>query len=467
MISMPKSIISSSSSGINWEPAPEPPSPHSKLIALSSVGYLWELLPKPTPQPEPPKTESEPWPEMDKAAYHGLAGDFVVTIDPHTEADLAGLLVQFLVVFGNVIGNSAYYLVENDRHHANLFVVQVGDSARGRKGTGASRVRAMCHEADDAWWNDRNASGLSSGEGLINGVRDEIKKWDAKNKCEEIVDPGIKDKRLLVTEAEFASALAVMDRSGNTLSPVIRNAWDGLPLQTLTKNSPLKATGAHISIIGHITQDELRARLRRTDMANGFANRILFCLVRRSKRLPYGGHVDSAALAALGERFKQAIESAKTAGRVTMTQAAADAWALAYAELSADRPGLLGAITARAEAQVIRLSLIYALLDGKDEIDTVHLDAAMAVWAYCDQSAHLIFGDSLGDPVADDIITALRRSPAGMTRTDISNLFARHRTADQINAALALLLKLGRARFGEQGTDGRPIETWFAVGSWK
>ena len=431
-----------------------------KLIASSSIANIWELAPEPPPPPEPQRS----WPEIDKAAYHGLAGDFVRAIEPHSEADPAGLLTQFLTAFGNIVGNSPFYLVESDKHHANLFVIQVGDSARGRKGTGASRVRTLSQTADDIWSSERNASGLSSGEGLINSVRDEIKKWDAKNKCLETIDPGVRDKRLLVTEAEFAGALAVMDRSGNTLSPVIRNAWDGLPLQTLTKNLPLRATGAHISIIGHITQDELRARLRRTDMANGFANRFLFCLVRRSKRLPYGGHVDDATLAQLGERLKQAVGFAKTVGRVTMTAAAAEAWAKAYEELSADRPGLLGAVTARAEAQVIRLSLVYALIDCRGEIDTAHLEAAMAVWAYCDESAYLVFGDSLGDPVADDIITALRRSPAGMTRTDISNLFGRNRTADQIGAALAKLLGLGLARFEQQQTQGRSAETWFATG---
>ena len=89
--------------------------------------------------------------------------------------------------------------------------------------------------------------GLSSGEGLINEVRDAVEKWNAKERRTEEVDPGITDKRLMVMEAEFSNALAVMDRPGNTLSPTIRRAWDGGMLSTLTKNSPLKATGAHIS----------------------------------------------------------------------------------------------------------------------------------------------------------------------------------------------------------------------------
>jgi hypothetical protein len=132
------------------------------------------------------------------------------------------------------------------------------------------------------------------------------------------------------------------------------------------------------------------------------------------------------------------------------------------------RPSVLdcwGAVTARAEAQTIRLALIYALLDSKQTIESAHLEAALAVWAYCDQSATIIFGESVGDPVADDILCALRRSPAGMTRTDISNHFGRNRTADQIGAALSLLLRAGRAKFETSQTAGRPIETWFAIGA--
>jgi hypothetical protein len=407
----------------------------------------------------------DPWPVIDEAAYHGLAGDFVRILQPHTEADPVGVLIQFLTAFGSIVGNSPYYLVESDKHHTNLFLVLVGNSSRGRKGTGAGRVRAVSHAADSSWFDERTASGLSSGEGLINHVRDEVKKWDTKEKCEEVVDPGVRDKRLMVTEAEFAGTLAVMERPGNTLSPVIRNAWDAMPLQTMTKGSPLKATGSHISIIGHITKDEIRARLTRTDMANGFANRFLFCIVKRSKLLPHGGHLDEAALVKLADRSAKAVEFAKNVGRIRMTDEAAKAWEAAYPDLSAERPGLLGAVTARAEAQVIRLALIFALMDSKDTIDTAHLDAALAVWAYCDQSANLIFGDSLGDPIADEILAALRRNSAGITRTDIRDLFGRHRTSDQIEAALGMLLKMGRAKSETSATRGRPVETWFAVGS--
>ena len=405
------------------------------------------------------------WPQLDDAALHGLAGDVVRLLNPHTEADPVGVLVQFLTAFGNIIGSNPYYQVESDRHRANLFSVHVGASAKGRKGTAGGRVRAVTRLADETWSDERTASGLSSGEGLINAVRDQVLKWDAKAKQFETVDPGIVDKRLMITEPEFAGALSAMERHGNTLSPVIRNAWDGQKLQTLTKASPLKATEAHISIIAHITEEETRARLTRTEIANGFANRFLFCCVKRSKLLPHGGALPEAELVGLARRVKTAVEFARQVGRVGMTAEAAEAWAAAYPELSAERPGLVGAIIARAEAQVIRLSLVFALLDMRDTIAPEHLEAAMAVWAYCEASALRIFRDSLGDPVADDILRALRQSgPGGMTRTEIYNLFGRHRASDQIGAALQLLRSKGKVRSQTRETRGRPSEVWVGVG---
>jgi hypothetical protein len=401
---------------------------------------------------------------MDGAAYYGLVGDVVKTFDPHTESDPVAVLIQVLTYFGNVVGSSPYYQIEGDRHHANLFIALVGPTAKARKGTSSGRARSVFVTADPTWIENRTKGGLSSGEGLINEVRDERTVWNQKDDCEEIVDPGIADKRLMVTEPEFANALAVMERPGNNLSPVMRNAWDGLRLATMTKHSPLQATGAHISICGHITTDELRARLTRTDAASGFANRFLFLLVRRSKLLPFGGNLSDVELGNLCERVRKVVEAAKTIGRMDMTDEAREEWAAVYGDLSEGKPGLLGAVIGRAEAQVIRLALIYALSDGQDKIDLPHLKAALAVWEHAEVSAAYIFGDALGDEVADEILRALRQARnTGVTRTAIRDLFGRNRKSGRIAAALALLLTKGLAENKLKDTGGRPSEIWFAT----
>jgi len=147
-----------------------------------------------------------------------------------------------------------------------------------------------------------------------------------------------------------------------------------------------------------------------------------------------------------------------------MTANARTAWAKVYGELSEGRGGLHGAVTARAEAQVIRLALVYCLLDRASAIDTPHLFAGIAVWPYCDDTAKHVFGASLGDRTADEIMRRLQPAgDTGLTRTEIRDLFGRHKSAEQLGTALELLRKKGRASCEMVSTGGRPIEVWRAA----
>jgi hypothetical protein len=397
---------------------------------------------------------------------HGVAGAVVRAIDPHTEADPAAILFQFLVAFGNMAGRSAYYRVESSRHYPNMFAVLVGRSSRARKGTSWQRaLRVLERGGDQEWAKSRVVSGLSSGEGLIWEVRDSINKrvkgQNGTHKDEE-VDPGVADKRLLVIEEEFANVLQVGKREGNILGGVIRSAWDTGKMRSLVKNSPARSTGAHISIIGHITRAELLETIHTTQAHNGFLNRFLWAAVRRSKLLPHGGAVvDTAPLAA---RLETAYRFASAEEReIVMTAYARSLWAGWYARLTADRPGLFGAVTSRAEAQVIRLALVYALLDCSGEIDLPHLRAALAVGRYVEESARHIFGDAVGDPTADVIRDRLLSAPAGMTQTQIAEVFHRNKSAADLEKSLGKLVELGLAR-GERDDSkpGRPTVTWYS-----
>jgi hypothetical protein len=208
------------------------------------------------------KAPLKAWPIMPADAYMGFPGEVMRTLEPHTESDPVALLLQFLAFFGNAVGRGLYYMVEGDQHFTLLNLVLVGETAKSRKGTSAGRIRQLFKGADGKWESTRVKTGLSSGEGLISEVRDPVRNG-AK------VDPGVEDKRLVVLEAEFAGALTMMRRPGSVLSRVIRDAWDCRDLAVLTKNNPSHATGPHISIIGHITVEELLAKMDRTSMTNG------------------------------------------------------------------------------------------------------------------------------------------------------------------------------------------------------
>ncbi len=407
------------------------------------------------------------WPQpLAPEGLHGLAGDFVRVIEPHTEADPAALLVQFLAAFGSVIGRRAYFQVEADRHYGNLAVTVVGSSSKARKGTSQSHIERILSCVDEDWSRDRKLSGLASGEGLIWAVRDPIEQQEAIREQKRVtgyqtvqVDPGVDHKRLLVVEPEFARVLQVCERPTNTLSATIRQAWDTGNLRTLTKTSPAKATGAHISIVGHITTTELQRLLTATQSANGFANRFLWVCARRSKLLPEGGRIGDVDFAPLIYRLCEAVSFARDTEEVKRDDAARAIWIDTYALLSRERLGLLGAVTSRAEAQAVRLSLLYALLDCSDTIRAEHVNAALAVWSYCEASARFVFGDTLGDAAADAIVEALHQMPTGLTRTDISRtVFQRHKSTGEINRALRVLIEGGLVHSEKEETGGRPSE---------
>jgi hypothetical protein len=361
--------------------------------------------------------------------------------------------LQLLVAFGNIVGRGPHYCAEKNRHGINLFTVLVGDTSKARKGTSWGYIKDLSATADQQWSADCIQTGLSSGEGLIHAVRDPRDD-----------DPGVSEKRLFIIEQEFASTLRVLARDGNTLSPTLRLAWDGNPLEILTRQTPCKATGAHISLVAHVTRDELRRELTRKDMGNGFANRFLWVCVRRSKALPDGGSVPEAELKRLAMRLRKTLEYACSLGNCTLNRDvfAREIWHSIYADLSEGKPGLLGAVTSRAEAQVMRLACIYALLDHSNEVCGDHLFAAMAVWDYCEASARFIFGDALGDPLADELLSRLRQDPAGLTRTELSNALGRNRMGADIDRALTVLAENGLSsaklsgRMAAQPNDGFP-----------
>jgi hypothetical protein len=230
----------------------------AELLEIIQATPEWQ------PAQEMPCTEAaeeemgSSWPVLADEALHGLPGQIVQMIAPHSEADIVALLVQLLTAFGNLIGRGAHFRVEQTQHYLKLFAVLVGETSRARKGTSWGHVSKLLSAIDRGWTEGRVLAGLASGEGLIWAVRDPIEKVEAVKERGRVVDyqtviadHGIQDKRALVMEQEFSSILKVIEREGSTLSATVRQAWDSSDLRILNKNSPARSTGAHISILGH------------------------------------------------------------------------------------------------------------------------------------------------------------------------------------------------------------------------
>lgn len=409
-----------------------------------------------------PKLRSIPAPKrpedlapLGEAAFQGIAGEIVQLIAPESEAEPAPILAQFLAGFGNVLGRGPGFEAQQVEHGCNLFVGIVGDTASSRKGTSLAQALFPLKEAFPAW-EKRIMSGASSGEGLISEVQDDR---DSDEDNTDRTTLRKRDKRLLLVETEFASVLERMNSQGNTLSPLLRQAWDGSRLDTLVKRNRVTATGAHISVIAHITAEEQQRKLNSNEQMNGFANRFIWVLARRARYLPRGGNASKIDWGPYIARLRQAVKEC-TKEPLDMSESAWALWDKIYKELSTSQPGIIGAVTARGPAHVRRLATIYAVLDLSPTVRIEHLRAALEIWRYSVDTAQLLFGGGTGDSTADRILEFLGESPLGLTRKQINDAFDRHKSAKELGRALGDLTRMGLVESVTKKTGGRPATTY-------
>ncbi|HUP72201.1 MAG TPA: DUF3987 domain-containing protein [Acidimicrobiales bacterium] len=271
-------------------------------------------------------------------------------------------------------------------------------------------------------------------------------------------EPEERDTRLWVVESELARALRVIGREGSTLGSVVRMMWDGSKLEARSRAGGIVvADQYHAGIVGHITTEELRSVLTAIEIYGGTANRFLWVCAKRTQRLPDGGNIPDEVFRQYAEPLRRNLRDAYRLGRMQRTTAANLMWHGIYDSMGDDEPGgLLGAVTARAEPQVLRLSLVYALADGAKEIGIEHVGAAWALWRYCRGSAERIFGDTTGNQPADRLLKAIRKAgEAGLDSTQQMAVFSNHLKATQLASIRADLERRGLIKTKSHNTNGR------------
>ena len=466
------------------DPAPEGFNPHVALqdaltvedfcrsVSSRNGGPMAAMQTHPAPNDTEDLTLKE-WPRFSWDTCPGLLGDFVRLATRNSEADPAAVCVTALVRFGAEVysyggrsGLGPHFYIGETIHPPRLFAVICGNSSKARKGTSRHPVaklfgREHCQPADLKGWGvalpARESGGpLSTGEGLAHHVRDETdeerERHQRQNPNEPIREKG--DKRLIILDEEFASGLACTKREGNTLSMGIRCFWDSGDYAPLTKNNPVTVRGAHISILTHITMQELAVCLGEVQAVNGFGNRFLWVCARRAKLVPLPSRMPDAELAPLQRELWRLVGLAQQRGTMTMTPSAVALWESLYTELSQEHSGLAGSIINRAEAQTLRLALIYALLDGAVQIAENHLHAALAMWNYAQESALYIFGDRVSDPLEEKVLEALKAGP--LTATELSAALNRHVPRERLQPLLQQLEGQQRISILKQKNVGRP-----------
>jgi hypothetical protein len=354
----------------------------------------------------------KPGPPWDDSIMHGIAGDITRKAAEHCEAHPAGLYLDLLVSLGSLMGRRPYFTINATRHYTNEYFVRLGESAKDRKGTGRDVIDELLKLVDPDWYQTRVMSGFGSAEAIINELRDDSEQLVRDRKapdgftCMQV--PGVHDKRLMVREGELASIFQLAGKPESRADVVLRDGWDGKTLRNLVKgkqdglSNSNECREPHLSISADTTRNELIDKLPKGAEANGFGNRFLYCYSPRVKMCPGGGPPLDWSREV--ERLQAAIAFARKTDCVSVEKAAAKVWHRMYmkietAELSR-LPGLTASMCARASAHVRRLALILCLLDGKREVETVHLHAAKRIWDYCQDSARYIFSGLTADQSA-------------------------------------------------------------------
>jgi hypothetical protein len=405
-------------------------------------------------------------PELPPGALYGLPGEVAVAIGESSGADPAAVLVAFLALLGNAAGPQPHAWFGGAEHPARLFAVLVGDAATGRKGTAAGAVERLFAEADPDWADSRLAYGIQSGESMIERVAD-----------------GSGDCRLMVVETEFARLAETMARTG-TLSTHLRNAWDGRALQRTTARADQRASRPHISLLAMITPEELLRHHRRLSQAGGLESRILYCYSAPLRDVsPFAANTSAGHLAA---RVRQVLEASRAAvmastdpvsrhlltlrgiqprTELPVAGSVAAGWGGVKSRLPAAGEGMPG-LHSRAESQVIRLAAAYALAEMSRVIGPEHVEAALAVQAYCARSAEIVFGvpvaqlpPRVNPNVSAKIVRALHdQYPGWVSRDGLGpGMLPGNIPAADVDAALGSLA-VQRLVERRKSPEGRPHE---------
>jgi hypothetical protein len=397
---------------------------------------------------------SKPGPEWNDEILHGPAGDVIRKASRFCEAHPAGMLVDFLVSIGNMIGRGPYFNVGETKHYTNEYVCRVGDSSTSRKGTGRDAIDSILKVVDDSWFLNRVSKGFGSGQAVIQQIHDpsiQMRKDPRGSGWTEVKVPGVNDKRLFIREGELATVFNLANRPESQASVVLRDGWDGKPLHNIVKgkdqsglSNTLRCEEPHISISGDITIHDLKMTMPDGAAENGFGNRFLYVWVYRTQICPNGGPpLDWSNEIVL---FQQIVKDARQVKHVSMTDTARKWWNRHYGEIEDEerrgRLGLAGKMTARAAAHIRRLAMIYALIDQTDQINMDHFEAAKKLWDYCEESALYIFSGVTAEQLK--IINWIGQRGPQTYQQIRDELYQRHRFTEDIKADLETLVRVGK-----------------------
>ena len=463
-------------------------------------------------------------PKMRESAKFGPLGELAATIAEKSEAPFEPLLAHALAYWGVWCGGG-WRIVAAGQHTCDVWAVIVAPTStvKGRANRSVRPVfdygsMGMVPRTDAPALE----TGLASGQALIQMFRPYVPVrgvtahaalaalGEAVTMKEEEDDGETEnewpDPRLLLIETEMGAMLSKMNSAGSAssiLSQTLRQAFDRTALGNVTVARGIESVhpfAYHLGVVGHITPEELVATLSETDTYAGTTGRFLWFASDRHQLLSEGTDMypdlwTKARQQLFGptgipEKFEGAggdIPRGSGPGdgsnplvppvirHVTWTPEAQEKWNEVYPFLASPpkRDMLVDAVAARGTGHVARLSLALWLSIRPDLATTIPtsgvfpaipldvLEAALAIWDYCSDSAWQLFGLRTGDIIFDRFLKAVHEAgPKGLSAHDQREISDRYK--DYRTRAIDRGLVAVERRESEEG--GRPAEVLVSRG---
>ena len=431
------------------QPAPVQPAP----VQPEPVPAVPQALPQAWPRPKP--TAPDMWPEpLAEDAFIGPAGKFANLLKPHTVADPAGILLSLLTGFGSMVGGFGEALGNRPyaplipggsaKQYTSLYTALIGDTSEGYKRTAVNEVLDFLKKVDPSFFKDSNfQAGLDTTEGLISMFPDP--------------QP---DKRLLFYLQEFTKQLKLLPVA--SLGETLCEAWDGGLIGKGSQTNRATVTHPAVAIIANTVPEKLCRRLKRDDsIEDGLGNRFLWIMVRQSQVLSrITKPLDQDEYDYLVVVFQEALKKAMERELLVLDAEADQAWDSIYAAVSPQGKGSYRSMTTRGVPNVVRLALVYALLDESKFIQLNHLKAAVEIWRYNEDSVMYLYKGEGKAQMTREMLAAEKienelRDKRVLEGTSINRLFSSHKEWTRIlPRALALLVEAGKIKVSKGTSEG-------------
>jgi hypothetical protein len=386
-------------------------------------------------------------PELNPICFDNLFGEYAYELNDRFEAetDPVAVMAQAFEIFGCMLDRDVYFVTEEGPVYLNDYLMVVGTSGEGRKGTAWKHAKRL-FELEQRY-QDIIYGRVDSGEGLI-------KELDARQTAEFGGDTA----SMLIQDSEAAGLLSKMKIENSTLSQNLIKGWDCSAMSIAKSKERLVVKKPYVSLIGHIQPDVLKHQLDVQMLHSGLMNRIQFIYVERVRKNMFAQPMDTEHLTRYQERIAELLKN-KPRGEMKFDKVGHE---ILNAFYNSDGN------SARDHIHVMKNASRLAIIDGRGVISQKDVESAIAYQRYVKACRQYLLGNWGPDAeLRDDAEKAVQfvMDSKDATRTDISNkLFRNNKSARELDAIIEYArkhLKLRSTQVKPKGR-GRP-KTVYAV----